>query len=522
MEKSLSEKQLIVVVEGTASMGPYWKTIISDYLEKIIRIFCASKIPRQNLSDECLPELGLVVFNVHGPYSPFIVQQSGLTKDVDLFLRYLTTLPMSGGSFSEGAIAEGLAESLMMFSQNPDCHKHCILVAASNPYPFPTPISKPVIQNAENHDKYEVQIETCLSDAETVAKSFSKSFFSLSIISPRQLPKLQAIYNAGKHDSQSADPVVNNEKNPYFLILLSENFVEGCIALALPVVVNKQTDQRIVMMDGSMGRAAAHVQSISMSPQTHSTENEAIANQTILSEGNNIASIVKNMNPQNAEPSLLASSGFPHTPSIINSITQGGQIPSTSSASPPSLDLQEFRHIVNPSPQSLHPVGPPAHSNILNNLSRTHQVLASASITGGTSIELQTNGEFSTVIPGPNIITDVIVSSSVSRSGTVSKNVQTTQNTVTGSLTYSNSNLSPNLSVSSPLSNLQDNVGMNQSLPNIGQANIISGISGILQQSQHGLNSLAVNKPLQICTSGVQQLRPKYDKIWELPHTRLQ
>lgn len=61
-----------------------------------------------------------------------------------------------------------------MFSQNPDCHKHCILVAASNPYPFPTPISKPVIQNAENHDKYEVQIETCLSDAETVAKSFSK------------------------------------------------------------------------------------------------------------------------------------------------------------------------------------------------------------------------------------------------------------------------------------------------------------------------------------------------------------
>lgn len=36
MEMTCSAKQLIVVVEGIASMGPYWKTIISDYLEKII------------------------------------------------------------------------------------------------------------------------------------------------------------------------------------------------------------------------------------------------------------------------------------------------------------------------------------------------------------------------------------------------------------------------------------------------------------------------------------------------------
>lgn len=33
----MAEKQLIVVVEGTAAMGPYWPTVISDYVEKIIR-----------------------------------------------------------------------------------------------------------------------------------------------------------------------------------------------------------------------------------------------------------------------------------------------------------------------------------------------------------------------------------------------------------------------------------------------------------------------------------------------------
>lgn len=36
---SMAEKQLILVVEGTAAMGPYWSTIVSDYLEKIIRFF---------------------------------------------------------------------------------------------------------------------------------------------------------------------------------------------------------------------------------------------------------------------------------------------------------------------------------------------------------------------------------------------------------------------------------------------------------------------------------------------------
>ncbi|KAL8227649.1 hypothetical protein R6Q57_015233 [Mikania cordata] len=33
------KKQLILVVEGTAALGPYWQTIVSDYLEKVIRCF---------------------------------------------------------------------------------------------------------------------------------------------------------------------------------------------------------------------------------------------------------------------------------------------------------------------------------------------------------------------------------------------------------------------------------------------------------------------------------------------------
>ena len=35
----MAAKRLIVVVESTAAMGPYWETILRDYLDKIIRFF---------------------------------------------------------------------------------------------------------------------------------------------------------------------------------------------------------------------------------------------------------------------------------------------------------------------------------------------------------------------------------------------------------------------------------------------------------------------------------------------------
>lgn len=39
MTSTAPEKRLIVAVEGTAALGPYWRTIVNDYLEKIVRYF---------------------------------------------------------------------------------------------------------------------------------------------------------------------------------------------------------------------------------------------------------------------------------------------------------------------------------------------------------------------------------------------------------------------------------------------------------------------------------------------------
>jgi mediator of RNA polymerase II transcription subunit 25 len=62
------------------------------------------------------PELALVVFHTHGPYSAFCVQRSGWTKDMNVFLSWLSGISFSGGGFSEAAISEGLAEALMVLT----------------------------------------------------------------------------------------------------------------------------------------------------------------------------------------------------------------------------------------------------------------------------------------------------------------------------------------------------------------------------------------------------------------------
>ena len=64
--------------------------------------------------------------------------------------------------------------------QNLDSHKHCILVAASNPYPLPTPVYRPR-QNVEQSENTEIQSDGRLSDAETVAKSFAQVVTELKL-----------------------------------------------------------------------------------------------------------------------------------------------------------------------------------------------------------------------------------------------------------------------------------------------------------------------------------------------------
>ncbi|KAI3502630.1 hypothetical protein L1887_30826 [Cichorium endivia] len=198
-------KQLVLVVEGTDALRPHWPTIVSNYLEKVIRCFCG------NDNQDLQKELALVVFNAQGTH-------------VDLY-----------GT----ATAEGLSEALMMFPyvngfQNGRLEKHCILVAASNPYPLPTPVYTPPCFQPPLYKV--MKPGNLLCDAETVAKSFSTSLISLSVISPWWIPKLEAIYNAAKGLLPETGRNIGIVTNPDNLVLISERFVEARIALSQPEI----------------------------------------------------------------------------------------------------------------------------------------------------------------------------------------------------------------------------------------------------------------------------------------------
>ncbi|XP_042456579.1 mediator of RNA polymerase II transcription subunit 25-like isoform X2 [Zingiber officinale] len=513
----MAEKQLIVVVEGTAALGPYWQTILNDYLDKIIRCYYGNELTGQKLSGTN-PELALVVFNTHGPYNDFVVQRSGWTKDLDIFLQWLSTMCFSGGGFSEAAIAEGLSEALMMFPvsinasdnhQIPEVQKHCILVAASNPYPLPTPVYRPPVSSLEHKENTEVQTESFLADAETVAKSFSQ----------------------GKKNPRAADPSVDHVRNPQFLVLLSETFVEACAALSRSLLPNQSiSNQGIGKIDGSSAG------SISGLPATaNPSVNGTMMPRQPITVGSIPTATVK-VEPMTVS-SMVSGPGFSH----VSSITNVPQVVSNLQNSSPShssqemnanIDTtQEIKPLLNPLSQPLRAAVPaPANVNILNTISQ-HRTPVAVHMSNMISSGMASSAH-STI-------------SSVPGSGPPMAMSQVAQNSPLGSLASVNSNLGGNSSIGIPptlmglsASNVgqgtltsgaqisQVGITINQNMiNNLVSSSVSSGpgtmipTPGMSQQSgSHSLevaNNIAINMPLAQQAPNIQQSQSKYVKIWE-------
>ncbi|PPS09133.1 hypothetical protein GOBAR_AA11503 [Gossypium barbadense] len=571
----MAEKQLIVAVEGTAAMGPYWHIVVSDYLDKIIRCFCSSELTGQKNSTSNV-EFSLVTFNTHGSYCACLVQRSGWTKDVDIFLQWLSAIPFSGGGFNDAAIAEGLSEALMMFPiasngnqtpQNVDGQRHCILVAASNPYPLPTPVYRPQIQNLEQVENSEAQTESRLSDAETVARSFAQCSVSLSVICPKQLAKLKAIYSAGKQNPRAADPPVDNVKNSQFLVLISENFMEGRAALSRSGLPSLATNQSPVKMD------MASVTSVTGPPP--SSVNGSMVGRLPVSVGNVATATVK------VEPTTITSMAtgpaFSHVPSVPRAPSQA--IPTLQTSSPLTNTLegmtsgdnmQELKPSVSGMTQPSRPVPPAAANvNILNNLSQA-RVMSSAALTGGTSIGLQSMVQTPVAMHMSNMISSGMASSvppahtvlssgqptmtSLTGSGALTGTAQVLPNSGLSSFSSATSNVAgnSNIGISQPMGNvqgavnigqsvpgmsqgnhsgtqmMQSGVGMSQNMSALGQSTVSSGngtmipTPGMSQQVQSGMqalgvsNSSAASMPLsQQTSSALQSAQSKYVKVWE-------
>ncbi|KAG2634292.1 hypothetical protein PVAP13_2NG195200 [Panicum virgatum] len=529
-----AERQLVVAVEGTAALGPYWSAILGDYVEKIVRSFCANEVPGQ---------------------------RSGWTKDIDAFLSWLSGIPFSGGGFSEASTCEGLAEALTILHgspnttqshQNHEAQKHCILVAASNPYPLPTPVYCTPTQSTDHKENTESSKESSMADAEAVAKSFAQCSVSLSVISPKQLPTLKAIYTAGKINPRAADPSVDHAKNPHFLVLLSENFMEARTALSHPLHGNLAPNQTVTKMDTTPAVTMAGPTS-----NGNPSVNGPMMGRRPVGVGGVSTATVK-LEPATIPP-MVSAPAFSHVTPISNVASQGISALQTSSPSLISQEaniandnVQEHKPIIHPVQQ---PVRPGGHGSLLNNLSQV-RLMNSTSLGGGaTSMGLPNIGATPIQVHMSNMISSGMTStpsviSTMSGPGQPISTQQMVQSTALGSFGSSTSTVSgnSNIAVSASLPSIQSSMSMGQSVQPVAQGGLMAGsqlgqggiaanqnVSGLgptaissapammptpgMAQST-GVNSLgvtnnsAMNMPIGQHLNA-QQPPPKYVKIWE-------
>ncbi|KAG6550746.1 hypothetical protein Mapa_007650 [Marchantia paleacea] len=257
-QQQQQQRQLVVAVEGTAALGPSWSVLLTEYVEKIVRTFHAFSGGGQKHTGPPGPpgEMALVVFYSHSPSSGCLIQRSGWTSSADVFSRWLSAIHFEGGGFGEAAIAEGLAEALIMLCPGPNVppvvqvterQRHCLLIATSNPHRLPTPIASPPVPmfSQQSHgNNADTQLEQWyLADADTVSQAFAPCSVSLSVIAPRQLPLLRNLYSQAKRLSRGSEGVNEPPKvSAQHLVLLSDGFLEARLALHRTAVSNTLTN----------------------------------------------------------------------------------------------------------------------------------------------------------------------------------------------------------------------------------------------------------------------------------------
>ncbi|RYR57350.1 hypothetical protein Ahy_A05g023087 [Arachis hypogaea] len=233
-----NQKRLIIVVDGNAMLVQYWPTIISEYLEKIVRNFCDNSQEQEN---NTVHEVGLVIYtankskNTHGSDH---IKFLDWTKDMETFLGTLPFFELTGDGSDKLLMTQGLIEAIMMFIRDPkhnDQKKHCVLVALCEPNPTKTLITLPVIEDGQ----FLGSIETINGDIFDVMQIFAMLNISFSVITPTVHPIFRAIFNKMVHAMLIITITVkaNNvdEREIYVLggrsgeisVLLSRNFIEA-------------------------------------------------------------------------------------------------------------------------------------------------------------------------------------------------------------------------------------------------------------------------------------------------------
>ncbi|KAM6957383.1 mediator of RNA polymerase II transcription subunit 25 [Aplochiton taeniatus] len=204
---------VVFVIEGTANLGPYFESLRKNYILPAIECFNGGPPAETDFGgDYGGTQYGLVVFNTVDCAPESYVQCHAPTSSAFEFVSWIDSIQfMGGGAESCSLIAEGLSVALQLFDdfkkmreQIGQTHKVCVLLCNSPPYLLPAVES--------------VSYTGCTAD--NLVKIIRDRGIHFSVVAPRKLPALRALYDRASPLVGAGEPHPDYSQDPFHMVLV--------------------------------------------------------------------------------------------------------------------------------------------------------------------------------------------------------------------------------------------------------------------------------------------------------------
>ncbi|XP_042330449.1 mediator of RNA polymerase II transcription subunit 25 isoform X3 [Sceloporus undulatus] len=211
---------VVFVIEGTANLGPYFESLRKHYLLPAIEYFNGGPPAETDFGgDYGGTQYSLVVFNTVDCAPESYVQCHAPTSSAYEFVTWLDSIQfVGGGGESCSLISEGLSTALQLFDdfkkmreQIGPTHKVCILICNSPPYLLPA-------VESTTYSGY---------TTENLVQKIGERGIHFSIISPRKLPALRALFEKAVTGGMLEAQLKDYSQDPRHMILIRGMVLPG-------------------------------------------------------------------------------------------------------------------------------------------------------------------------------------------------------------------------------------------------------------------------------------------------------
>ncbi|KAI9128565.1 hypothetical protein K1719_000048 [Acacia pycnantha] len=224
----MDQKWMMLVVDGSKSMGPHWPNIFSNFVEKINAKHAKVKF-------------GLIMYNVkhNDDTTEWPVEGSYWTSKEDEFVNKLSSLTFNGTdrTFNPFTV-HALAEALVMFPKPPigkesmeeyyEGERHCIVIPATQPSNIRINVHLPKIHGCHPFGSHTV---SSFSHCFHVSEFYAKLGVTLSVITPKLCSGWRAIFGQANNYSIKEDEDNGVSVIGSLSVLIAPKFKEATEAL---------------------------------------------------------------------------------------------------------------------------------------------------------------------------------------------------------------------------------------------------------------------------------------------------